>query len=201
MSSPAHWDSAFAGDIAARGWYQPSASPSWDVIGDLPLSAALLDVGAGASVWVDEALDRGYDDVTVVDWSPVALEVARNRLGSRSERVHWISADLLTWQPPRTYDLWHDRAVLHFLLTDADRARYAHVLRAATAPGSVVVIGGFGSTGPDMCAGLPVRRQSAADFEALLGPDFTIKQVIEQVHVRPDADTQDYLWIRAIRTA
>lgn len=201
MSSPAHWDSAFAGDVTARGWYQTCASPSWDVIGELPLSASLLDVGAGASVWVDEALDRGYDDVTVVDWSPVALEVARNRLGSRSDRVHWIRADLLTWQPPRTYDLWHDRAVLHFLLNDADRARYAQALLTATAPGSVVVIGCFGPTGPDMCAGLPVRRQSHEDFEALLGSEFTIEQVIEQVHVRPDADTQDYLWIRAIRTA
>lgn len=201
MSSPEHWDSAFAGDVTTRGWYQTSAAPSWNVIGDMPLSAALLDVGAGASVWVDEALDRGYDDITVIDWSPVALEVARKRLGSRSDRVHWISADVLSWQPLRTYDLWHDRAVLHFLLSDAARSRYAQVLRAATAPGSVVVIGGFGPTGPDRCAGLPVRRQSAAELEALLGSDFTIEQVIDRVHVRPDADTQDYLWIRARRHA
>lgn len=201
MSSPNHWDSAFSGDITSRGWYQASATPSWDLIGELDRSAALLDVGAGASVWIDEALDRGYDDVTVVDWSPVALEVSRGRLGSRSDRVNWISADILAWQPPRTYDLWHDRAVLHFLLSDDDRARYAQVLRAATAPGSVVVIGVFGPTGPDMCAGLPVRRQSSADFTALLGTDFTIEQTIDEVHVRPDSDTQDYLWVRAVRHA
>jgi hypothetical protein len=84
-------------------------------------------------------------------------------------------------------------------LNDDDRARYADVLRAATTPGSVVVIGGFAPTGPEMCAGLPVRRQSLADFEALFDGDFTIEQSFEQVHVRPDGDTQDYLWVRAVR--
>lgn len=201
MSSPTHWDSAFDGDISSRGWYQPEATPSWDVIGPIDPGTALLDVGAGASVWVDEALDRGFTDVTVLDWSNVALEVSRARLGARAELVTWIRADLLAWAPTRTFDLWHDRAVLHFLLDDDARERYASVLRAATAPGAVVVIGGFGPTGPHMCAGLPVRHQSEAGFTDLLGSDFTIEQVVEQVHVRPDSDTQDYLWIRAVRHA
>ena len=171
------------------------------MIGDLDPSTAAVDVGAGASVWVDEALDRGWTDVTVVDWSPVALQLSKSRLGTRAASVTWVQGDLLSWSPPRTFGLWHDRAVLHFLLDDADRARYLQVLRAATGPGSVVVIGAFGPTGPEMCAGLPVRQHDVSDFEALFGADFTIERTYEQSHIRPDKDTQDYLWVRARRHA
>lgn len=169
------------------------------MIDDLDPATPAVDIGAGASVWVDEALERGWSDLTVVDWSPLALGIAQTRLGSQAGSVTWLEADALTWNPPRTFGLWHDRAVLHFLLDDADRARYSHVLRAATAPGSVVVIGAFGPTGPEMCAGLPVRKHSVADFETLFGSAFTIERTFEQSHVRPDKDTQDYLWVRAVR--
>ncbi|MDA2988939.1 MAG: class I SAM-dependent methyltransferase [Actinomycetota bacterium] len=202
-SSPDHWDRSFSstpsGDHTSRGWYQSSAAPSWLMIGDLDPSTSAVDIGAGASVWVDEALDRGWSDLTVLDWSPVALDLSQARLGARAASVTWVEVDVLTWTPPRTFGLWHDRAVLHFLLEDDDRARYGQVLRAATAPGSVVVIGGFGPSGPEMCAGLPVRRQSVADFEALFGTEFTIERTFEQSHVRPDKNTQDYLWVRALR--
>ena len=198
-SSPGHWDSSYASDHTVRGWYQSTADPSWLMIGDLDPSTSAVDIGAGASVWVDEALNRGWSDLTVLDWSPVALGLAQARLGSRAASVTWVEADALNWTPPRTFGLWHDRAVLHFLLDDADRARYGRVLRAATAPGSVVVIGGFGPTGPEMCAGLPVRRQSVSDFEDLLCADFTIERTYEQSHVRPDMDTQAYLWVRAVK--
>lgn len=194
-----HWDSAFTGDHTQRGWYQSSADPSWQLIGTHSASTPAIDIGGGASVWVDEALDRGWSDLTVLDWSQVALALAQQRLGERATRVTWIAADLLSWTPERTYGLWHDRAVLHFLLSDEERAEYARVLRAATHPGSVVVIGGFSQSGPQMCAGLPVRRQSHEDFTALLGKIFTITEFRDQVHVRPDSDTQDYLWVRATR--
>ncbi len=198
-SSPAHWDASYSGDYTARGWFQAAADPSWRMIGDLSSSSSAIDIGAGASLWVDEALERGWSDLTVLDWSPVALEISSARLGPRADSVSWVEADLLSWTPPRSYDLWHDRAVLHFLREDDDRLRYGSVLRAATRRGSVVVIGSFGPTGPEMCAGLPVRRQSLADFEALFDRDFTIEQTCEEEHVRPDGDTQDYLWVRAVR--
>ena len=202
-SSPDHWDRSFSstpsGDHTSRGWYQSTADPSWLMIGDLDPSTSAVDIGAGASVWVDEALDRGWSDLTVLDWSPVALGLSQARLGVRAASVTWVEADALTWTPPRTFGLWHDRAVLHFLLEDDDRARYGQVLRAATAPRSVVVIGGFGPAGPEMCAGLPVRRQSVSDFEALFGTDFTIERTFEQSHVRPDRDTQEYMWVRGLR--
>lgn len=198
-SSPSHWDRSFSGDHTTRGWFQATADPSWLMIGELEPTTAAVDIGAGASVWVDEALDRGWSDITIVDWSSVALGLSKARLGSRASEVTWIEADVLGWAPPRTFGLWHDRAVLHFLLDDVDRLRYADALRTGTHEGSVVVIGGFGPTGPDMCAGLPVRRQLISDFVDLVGDDFTIERTYEQTHVRPDLDTQDYLWVRAIR--
>lgn len=199
MSTAAHWDSSFTGDHTQRGWYQSNADPSWQLIGACPHSVAAIDIGGGASVWVDEALNRGWSDLSVLDWSEVALSIARQRLGERAAEVEWIRANLLEWAPARTYGLWHDRAVLHFLLTDGERENYARVLRSATHPGSVIVIGGFSPRGPDMCAGLPVRRQSLEDFATLFSSDFTITESREQVHVRPDADTQNYLWVRAER--
>lgn len=169
------------------------------MIGDLDPTTAAIDIGAGASIWVDEALGRGWSDLTALDWSPVALGLSRARLGSWADRIAWVQADVLSWTPPRAFGLWHDRAVLHFMVDDVDRCRYAQVMRQATSTGSVVVIGGFGPTGPQMCAGLPVRRQSLTDFEALFGTDFVIERTYEQAHVRPDEDTQDYLWVRAVR--
>lgn len=198
-SSPAHWDTSYSGDYTTRGWFQAAADPSWRLIGDLPAASSAIDVGGGASVWVDEALERGWSDLTVLDWSPIALSISQARLGQRAGLVEWVQADLLSWTPPHAYQLWHDRAVLHFLLEESDRTRYASTLRAATQPGSVVVIGAFGPTGPRMCAGLPVRRHSVADFDDLFGGDFTIEQVFDHPHLRPDGDTQDYLWIRAVR--
>lgn len=204
-TNPGHWDASFspsdAGDHTTRGWYQSTADPSWLMIGDLDPSTPAIDIGAGASVWIDEALQRGWQDLTALDWSAVALGISQERLGSAARAVSWVHADLLSWTPPRAFGLWHDRACLHFLLHDTDRERYGRVLREATAPGSVVVIGGFGPSGPQMCAGLPVRRQTVSDFAALFADEFAIERTYEQSHIRPDLGTQDYLWVRAVRRA
>ena len=199
MSDPAHWDAAFSQDVTQRGWYQPQAEASWALMSDVPPSASIVDVGAGAGVFVDEALARGFTDVTVVDWSPVALSVTRQRLGAAAAGLPWVVADVTAWQPGRTFDVWHDRAVLHFLLSEPQRAGYLSTLLAATAPGSLAVIGVFAPTGPDMCAGLPVRRYSSADLAAFLGPHFTLEASNERPHTRPDGDVQDYVWVRARR--
>jgi hypothetical protein len=199
-SNPGHWDTAFSQDITSRGWYQAAADTSWAMLADVPPTASLLDVGAGASVLVDEALARGFTDLTVLDWSPVALGVARDRLGSRCVGVHWVVADVTDWQPTRTYDVWHDRAVLHFLLSEPQRVGYHRTLLAATHPGSLAVIGVFAPTGPPVCAGLPVQRYSVTDLAAFLGPQFHVESTDRTPHRRPDGDLQDYTWVRARRT-
>lgn len=200
-STPGHWDAAYAAGDTTRGWYQSQATMSLRLIAatGLPASASIVDVGAGASVLADDLLDEGYSDLTCVDHSPIGLQVARDRLGARAASVDWIVADLLTWEPPRAYDIWHDRAVLHFLLDDADVAAYRRTLLAGTHSGSWLVLGVFGPEGPQMCAGLPVRRYDDARVDALLGSDFTRAERVVVDHVRPDGDTQQYLWTLARR--
>lgn len=161
--------------------------------------ASIVDVGSGASVLVDDLLAAGYSDITCVDHSPVGLQVARDRLGDRASSVDWVVADLLAWAPPRAFDIWHDRAVLHFLLDDDAIAAYRRTLVAGTAPGSWLVLGVFGPQGPQMCAGLPVRRYDEMSVDALLGQEFTRVDEIVTDHVRPDGDTQQYLWTLARR--
>lgn len=202
QSTPAHWDAAYAAGDTTRGWYQSSATESMRIIESigLPLTASIVDIGAGASVLVDDLVAAGFSDITLVDHSPIGLAVARERLGDAASAVTFIDADLLAWEPGRVYDLWHDRAVLHFLLEDAAVARYRSTLLSATAVGSVAIIGVFGPEGPPMCAGLPVRRYDVDSIASALGPHFEVQATHLADHVRPDGDTQQYLWTRARRT-
>lgn len=198
-STPDHWDAAYDQGDTSRGWYQPEARMSMALLQGVSHDASILDVGGGASVLVDDLLHDGYRDITVLDHSPIGLEIAQRRLVSQAEQVTWIVADLLAWQPDRTYDVWHDRAVLHFLLDSADTDRYVDVMTRATHVGSVVVIGVFGPEGPTMCAGLPVRRYEVRDMQRFLGEGFEIMVTLFDDHVRPDGDLQQYLWITALR--
>lgn len=200
-STPEHWNTAYAAGDTTRGWYQPQATMSMRLIEatGVPHSASILDVGAGASVLVDDLLAAGYSDITCLDHSPIGLRIAQARLGERAATVTWVDADLLTWSPLRTVDLWHDRAVLHFLLDDDAIAAYRRALLAGTRPGSWLVLGVFGPQGPQMCAGLPVRRYDDAGINEVLGAEFTRVDHAIVDHVRPDGDTQQYLWTLARR--
>jgi SAM-dependent methyltransferase len=200
-STPDHWNAAYAAGDTTRGWYQPQATMSLRLIAQtgLPATASIVDVGAGASVLVDDLLAAGYTDITLVDHSPVGLQVARDRLGDSAEGIDIVVADLLSWSPPRAFDLWHDRAVLHFLLEDDQVTAYRRTLLAGTHPGSWLVLGAFGPEGPQMCAGLPVRRYDEQRVDALLGADFTVVDRVVADHIRPDGDTQQYLWTLAHR--
>jgi len=202
-SNPDHWNASYRLGDTERGWYQETAQMSLELLKELgtPLDAHILDVGAGASVFVDDALEAGFTNITVLDHAREGLAIARERLGTRAMNVEWIVTDLLDWNPIATYAVWHDRAVLHFLIDPADQDRYVHTLKAATQPGSLVIIGVFSERGPTMCAGLPVVRYRNEDIGSLLGSDFAIISQTEQQHVRPDGDTQSYLWTAARRVA
>lgn len=201
QSTPQHWDAAYAQGETTRGWYQSQASVSMDLLRQAGIDhdASVLDIGAGASVFVDDLLAAGFRDITVLDQSPIGLQIARDRLADRADDVTWIVDDLRQWHPPRQFDVWHDRAVAHFLLEDTDREAYRRTLRSATHIGSHVLIGVFGPAGPTMCAGLPVRRHTIDDVRDLLGPAFEITSTATIDHVRPDGDTQQYLWSAAVR--
>lgn len=160
--------------------------------------SSVLDVGGGSSTFVDALLARGYTDVTVLDVAARALDAARARVGERAAMAHWMSRDLLTWSPLRRYEVWHDRAVFHFLTDPADRDRYRRVLDAALAPRGQVIIGAFAEDGPDTCSGLPVVRFSP---QVLAGqfPGFQVEQVDHEQHRTPVGVAQPFVWVRLSR--
>lgn len=197
-SGPAdHWDAIWTQRAPTElSWYQREPAVSLDVIAPLglPPDAVLLDVGGGASTLVDALLRRCYSDISVLDIADAALAIARHRLGPTAA-VHWIPQDLLTWQPARAYDLWHDRAVFHFLVDPVDRRRYRQVLRAATRPGSYVVIATFAADGPERCSGLPVARYNASELVAELADVIEPLDVRREEHRTPRGIVQPFTWL------
>lgn len=185
----------------AVSWYQPEPVVSLELIDVLGVGpeSAVLDIGGGASFLVDRLLARGFVDVTVLDISEAALRTSRRRLGDET-RVTWLTEDLLVWEPPRRYDLWHDRAVLHFL-SQSEVEHYREVLDRALSPAGSVVLGTFASDGPQRCSGLPVARYSPDELGAVLGGGFGTVVDRREVHSTPTGAVQAFTWIAARRTA
>ncbi len=159
----------------------------------------VIDVGGGAAPLVDELLGQGFTDLTVLDVSRVGMSYAQRRLGDTARRVTWVVADVLTWRPPRRYDLWHDRAVFHFLTDADDQRRYVDTLRAAVAPGGHLVIGTFAADGPTRCSGLAVARYGPEGLGERLGPGITVIAADREEHRTPSGTVQPFTWVLARR--
>lgn len=191
----AHWDDVYKRVGSSKvSWFQPDPGLSLELILRVGAVRSVIDVGGGASVLADRLLTAGIADVTVLDISDAALRVARERLGPRGIDVSWIAHDLLAWQPPRRFDVWHDRAVFHFLTDAADRAAYRSVLRAALRPGGHVVIGTFAEDGPTHCSGLPVARYDATELGDQF-PDFRTVAARREAHRTPAGVIQPFTWL------
>lgn len=198
-----HWQEVYTTkDEAEVSWFQDRPQTSLDLIArtGLTAKASLIDIGGGASRLVDALLEAGWRDIAVLDIAAAALAKARERVGPRGAgadwSVDWIVADITHWRPQRRYDLWHDRAVFHFLTDPADRAAYKAALRAAVAPGGHVVIGSFAPDGPERCSGLPVQRYSPDSLQAELGPDFVLQQALQEEHHTPAGRLQHFQFSR-----
>lgn len=194
-----HWDDAYLRHGSTGvSWFQPVTTISSELlrVAAVPRDAAILDVGGGTSNLVDALLGDGFSDLTVLDISGVALAALRDRLGPGSP-VTLVHADLLSWTPSRHFDLWHDRAVLHFLVEAEDRLRYLSVLRSALQPGGTVIVGTFAADGPEHCSGLPVARYSSEALMAVLGDDFEVLAERREEHVTPGSVIQPFTWVAA----
>lgn len=193
----AHWRRVHEARLPTElSWYQPVPARSLELIratGEPP-EAPILDVGGGASTLVDHLLREGYSDITVLDIVASALDHARARLGETGASVHWIEADVTKFRTAREYAVWHDRAVFHFLTDDGDRQRYLGVLREALRMRGQVILATFGPEGPDRCSGLPVRRYSAEEISAMLGPDFALRAHRLEEHRTPKGTPQQFLY-------
>jgi 2-polyprenyl-3-methyl-5-hydroxy-6-metoxy-1,4-benzoquinol methylase len=182
-------------------WYErdPTRSLRWIEETGWPPSAAVLDVGAGTSTLVDALLAAGFADVTVLDISQYALDQVYQRLGGASQAVTFIRHDVLTWQPARHYDVWHDRAVFHFLTETADCQRYLQVATDAVRAGGDLLLATFAEDGPTSCSGLPVCRYSAKDLTRVFSTDFALAGSDREEHLTPSGVVQPFTWVRLTR--
>lgn len=194
-----HWNEVYATrGVEERSWSEPEPTTSLELLDVLDVTPgdSIIDIGAGESELVDHLLARGFTDVTVLDLSATALAVTHERTGH--ENLVTLKADVTKWTPTRLYDVWHDRAVLHFL-SASGAERYATTLREALSPGGAVVIGVFAPDGPESCSGLPVTRYSAEDLATLLGKEFTLVTQRPMRHLTPWGSEQSFQWIAARR--
>jgi len=198
MQPKDHWEKVYSTKATdAVSWFQPHAGLSFDIIKATGVSrhAAIIDVGGGASVLVDDLIDNGYTNLTVLDISAVALAAAKSRLGSRAYGVQWLQADITKASLPRNYfDIWHDRAVFHFLTSPEDRAAYVQAVLHSVKPGGHVIVASFAEDGPDQCSGLPVMRYDADGLHAEFGKSFSLLNHRKEAHHTPSGTVQQFVY-------
>jgi SAM-dependent methyltransferase len=178
-------------------WYRAHLDTSLELIAQAAPSrtSAVIDVGGGEATLVDDLLQRGYRDLTILDISSTALEATRARLGKDAQRVQWICGDATTVDlPSARYDVWHDRAVFHFLTDAAQRAGYVEQVARSVRAGGHVIVGTFGPDGPLQCSGLDVVRYDADGLHAEFGARFTLLRHVEEVHRTPMGREQAFVW-------
>lgn len=178
-------------------WYQPHLQVSLNLLQsiDLPKDAPIIDIGGGASTFVDDLLDLGYTDITVLDLSPSALEQAKTRLGPRATQVQWLVNDATRVAlPPQHFAFWHDRAVFHFLTDPQSREAYVKIALKALRPCAFVVVATFGPHGPEQCSGLPIVRYNADEIHQEFGPQFTKVGDQSELHHTPWGSEQEFVY-------
>ena len=198
MDSKAHWERVYRTKAPdAVSWYRQHLETSLALIERaVPArSASIIDVGGGESTLVDDMLGRGYNNITVLDISQAAIDVTKHRLGLAAEQVHWLVADITNVElEPLTYDLWHDRAVFHFLTTVEQRTAYVRQVARSVKPGGHIIVSTFGPEGPLKCSGLEVARYDAESLHREFGAGFHLVESSTELHETPFETTQQFLY-------
>jgi len=198
MQSKDHWEKVYSTKSTdAVSWFQPHADLSLDIIkatGVAP-GAAIIDVGGGASMLVDDLLDNGYTNLTVMDLSATALATTKVRLGKRAYQVQWMEGDITkVFLPEHHFDIWHDRAVFHFLTSQEERNAYVQQVFNSVKHGGHVIVATFSEDGPDQCSGLPVMRYSADGLHDEFGEAFTLLSHRKEEHHTPAGTVQQFVY-------
>lgn len=195
-----HWEEVYTQrDPQSVSWYEPTPEVSLELIDRLQLAndAAILDVGGGTSGLAQALLAAGFSDITVSDISTASLQRAKTQLGDDARRVSWVQSDIRSHDFGRRYDLWHDRAVFHFMVDPADRDGYLEVLRRSLRAAGHVILATFGPDGPTRCSALPVTRYDSGELSKLLGSDFEPVSSQLHVHETPSGVRQQFLYLHA----
>jgi SAM-dependent methyltransferase len=198
MSDKSHWEKIYANKRPNEvAWYQTHLEKSRELIRTTGVGhdGEIIDVGGGASTLVDDLLADGYRHVTVLDISPTAIRSAQARLGARARDVVWLEADATHESlPAHHYDIWHDRAVFHFLTDAGDRRRYVDNVSHVLKPGGYVIVATFGPNGPLQCSGLDIVRYSSEQLHAAFGENFELLRSAVEEHVTPGGKHQEFVY-------
>ncbi len=198
MTIKDHWDNVYlTRAVDEVSWYRPHLEVSLGLIeqATTDTGSAIIDVGGGEATLVDDLVARGYRDVTVLDISPAAIEVAQRRLGSSAAVVQWITGDITTVElEAARYDVWHDRAVFHFLTSPRERAAYVRQVAGAVRVGGHVIVATFGPDGPEKCSGLDVVRYDAENLHGEFGSKFRLLDSVTELHETPWGTAQQFMY-------
>ena len=198
MDTRTHWEKIYTTKAPDQvSWYRPHLETSIDLIerSVSDPSASIIDIGGGESTLVDDLLARGFQNVTVLDVSQVAIDATKQRLQQVAGRVHWVAADVTRVQlHPAAYDVWHDRAVFHFLTAPEQRAAYVRQVTRSVKAGGHVIVSTFGPEGPTKCSGLDVVRYDAESLYEEFGTRFRLVESSKELHETPFGTTQQFLY-------
>ena len=175
LDRKAHWENIYSTkQLNEVSWYQPVPESSLEFIrvANVPKNASIIDIGGGDSLLIDHLLEEGYSQLSVLDISAKALERAKKRLGDKANSVTWIETDITAFQPGEKYDLWHDRAVFHFLTTPDDIKTYISLLESTILPRGTLILGTFSIDGPTKCSGIPIKQYNETSMRSLLDHAF-----------------------------
>jgi len=197
-----HWEQVYSEKASTEvSWYQQHPQRSLELIKatGVDVSARIIDIGGGASTLADFILDAGYTNLSVLDISQAAIEQAKSRLGKRADKVTWLENDITEFITDEPFDVWHDRAVFHFLTDDDDRSSYVRTLSRALKSGGHAIIATFDLNGPEKCSGLDVVRYSPETMSAVLGEAFQLVETSTEEHVTPGGTLQNFVYCRFVR--
>ena len=198
MDAQAHWERIYAEKVPTEvSWYRPHLETSLALVEQYApgRSSAVIDIGGGVSTLVDDLLAREYENITVLDISQTAIDANRKRLGRASERIAWLVGDITKVElESSAYDVWHDRAVFHFLTAPSDRTAYVRQVARAMKRGGHVIISAFGPEGPTKCSGLDVVRYAAESLHAEFGAGFRLLSSSVEQHHTPFGTIQQFVY-------
>lgn len=191
-----HWNQVYRDKQSSEvSWFEAQPRLSLQkILSVTTVQSSVIDIGAGASFLVDQLIDMGYNDVAILETALSALEQVKIRLGKSHSHVEFIAADITSWEPQRKYDLWHDRAVFHFMTSEESRKSYLASLNAVVAEGGHVVLATFSEDGPEQCSGLNVQRYSLDSMLATIGDGFELLSFEREIHSTPWGAEQPFNW-------
>lgn len=205
MNKHKHWEDVYSSrPVDQVGWYSPHLETSIAWIAELKLSIddPIIDVGGGASTLVDDLLDTGYRNLTILDLAENAIHITRERLGKLARSVAWLQGDVTEIRLPLNhYRLWHDRAVFHFLVEPKEQQKYIDAMLRAIRPGGYLIIGTFAPGAPPRCSGLPVQRYTAEILCQKFGKEFRLLRQQNEIHTTPSGVEQAYVYCLFQRSA